>query len=141
MKISKTPIDEALKVLRPKWSIELVYQNLLGYKRFSQLQQRTGIAKNLLTQRLKSLIVDGIFKKVPVKSGDKRLEYRLTEKGLALLPVMIALHQWSDRWLVDGSRPGTLIDSGSDSEIAPLLPRNSADEIVNLYQVKMVFDR
>ena len=138
---SVTPVEQALKILQPKWSIELIYQNLLGYKRFSELQQCTGIARNLLTQRLKNLTAHGIFKKVPAKSGHKRLEYRLTEKGLALLPVMIALHQWGERWLPDDTTTATLIDSGTNSRIEPLLPRNTADELVDLHQIKMVLKR
>ena len=105
------------------------------------MEQRTGIAKNLLTERLEHLVAQGIFKKAPAKIGDKRLEYRLTEKGLALLPMMVALHQWSEKWLSNGTVAGKLIDTGSDSEITALVPRNSLDEPVNLHQVKIVFDR
>lgn len=137
----ETPVDLTLKILRPKWSIELIYQNMLGHKQFSELQQRTGIARNLLTQRLKTLTAQGIFKQVPRKTGSKRLEYRLTEKGLALLPVMIALHQWGECWIPHDSSPATLIDTGTNSKIKPLLPRNTADELVNLHQIKMVVDR
>lgn len=139
MSNQETPIDQTLKILRPKWSIELIYQNLLGYKRFSELQQRTGIAKNLLSERLKGLTANGIFKKVRAKNGIKRLEYRLTEKGLALLPVMIALHQWGEQWTPLTSSKSTLIDLDSNSELAPLQPRNAADQVVNLHQIKMVF--
>lgn len=135
---TETPFNLALDLIRPKWTLELIYQNLLGCRRFDQFQQELGIARNLLSTRLLSLTTHGILKKVPINQNGKRFEYRITEKGLSLLPMMIALHQWSDKWSVVGTENMRLIDSNTETEIAPLLPRNALDKEVDLYQIKLV---
>ena len=70
-----------------------------------------GIARNILTARLKKLCVNGILKRVPVKEGAKRHEYRLTAKGRDMIPLLISLTQWGDRWIFgEGNEPLIFID-------------------------------
>ncbi len=140
MKKSHSPFILALELIRPKWTLEIIYHSLMGCRRFDQFQNELGLARNLLSQRLSSLTAQGIFKKVPVNKHGKRSEYRITEKGLSLLPMMIALHQWSEHWIPSEGTSIKLIDATCEAEIAPLLPRNSHDKKVDLHQIKMILN-
>lgn len=68
----------------------------MGLRRFSELQQELGIAKNILSERLKRLVAEGILEKTSRNSGFS--EYRLTEKGLALQPILLSMTHWGDKY-------------------------------------------
>src|SRR5262249_59478702 len=70
-----------------------------GPRRFGDFESSLGIAKNILSARLQHLVDHGIFERVNVGSEGQRFEYRLTEKGEALLPVLTTLREWSDEWV------------------------------------------
>jgi DNA-binding HxlR family transcriptional regulator len=80
------------------WDADLVAQSFMGVCRFNDLQQELGISRHVLTLRLKELVRDGIFFRVQYHRGPSRYEYKLTEKGRDLLPVLVAMACWSDRW-------------------------------------------
>jgi DNA-binding HxlR family transcriptional regulator len=69
-----------------------------GLRRFDDLQQSLGIARNLLTDRLCRLVEHGVFEKVPYQEHPVRFEYRLTAKGLDLSQPLVALMRWGDQW-------------------------------------------
>lgn len=84
------------------WSLLVVKEAMLGTRRFVDFQQRLGIAKNILCNRLNRLVDSGVMSKVDAGEHGTRYEYRLTDKGRDLFTVIAALRQWSERW--NGSR-------------------------------------
>ena len=85
-------IAQALEQLGDWWTLMIVRDAFFGGRRFGDFEKSLGIAKNILTDRLKKLVANEIFVKVDA-------EYRLGPKGEALLPVLTALREWSDEWI------------------------------------------
>ena len=82
-----------------------------GVRRFDDMQRRTGMPRQVLSQRLGRLVAEGLLRKMPYReSGQRRRdEYRLTDKGLDLYPVLVALMQWGDRYEVGPAGPPVLL--------------------------------
>ena len=82
-----------------------------GVRRFEDMQRRTGMPRQVLSQRLARLVTEGLLRKVPYQeSGQRRrTEYRLTEKGLDLYPVLVALMEWGDKYAVGPPGPQVLL--------------------------------
>jgi len=93
------PSARALDVIGDWWSLLIVRDAFDGMTRFSEFQKSLGIAKNILTDRLRTLIESGILEAVPMRDGKARMEYRLTAMGKDLFPVMVALRQFGERHL------------------------------------------
>ena len=78
-----------------------------GVRRFDDMQRRTGLPRQVLSQRLSRLVDEGLLRKVPYQETDQRprSEYRLTEKGLDLYPVLVAMMAWGDKYAVGSAGP------------------------------------
>jgi DNA-binding HxlR family transcriptional regulator len=76
------------------WSLLIVRDAFTGKRRFGEFEKSLGVAKNILTARLRKLVADGVLELVPASDGSAFKEYALTEKGRGLLPVIVALAQW-----------------------------------------------
>ncbi len=96
-------VGRAMEILGEKWTILVVREVFLGIRRFEDLRVRTGIPRQVLTNRLATLVGHGILRREPyqVPGERSREEYRLTEKGFDLGPVLGALLAWGDRYLGD----------------------------------------
>ncbi|WP_183407807.1 winged helix-turn-helix transcriptional regulator [Nocardioides marmoriginsengisoli] len=81
-----------------RWSAALVYECGRGARRFEQLQQALGISRRILAARLVVLVGDEIMERRQYQVGPPRFEYQLTAKGLALLPILRAITEWSTDW-------------------------------------------
>jgi DNA-binding HxlR family transcriptional regulator len=90
------PVARALDVIGDWWSLLIVRDALIGRRRFGEFQKSLGLAKNILTTRLRMLVGEGILSTVPASDGSAYQEYVLTDKGRGLFPVMVALRQWSE---------------------------------------------
>ncbi|AKO53451.1 HxlR family transcriptional regulator [Marinobacter psychrophilus] len=95
---SNCSVARALNQVGDWWSLLVVLHAMYGTRRFVDFQQELGIAKNILCDRLARLVDNGVLKKVDVGEHGSRFEYRLTEKGRDLFPVVIALRQWGNKW-------------------------------------------
>ena len=93
------PSARSLDVIGDWWSLLIVRDAFDGLTRFSEFQKSLGIAKNILTERLRTLVDSGILELVPAAEGGTRMHYLLTEKGKDLFPVMVALRQFGERHL------------------------------------------
>lgn len=87
------PIARSLDVIGDWWSLLIVRDAMLGLRRFGEFQKSLGLSKNILTQRLKSLVANGILDSVPASDGSAYRDYVLTRKGRDLSTVLIALRQ------------------------------------------------
>ena len=104
-------VGHVLDIIGEGWSILIIREAFLGTRRFEDFQKRLGIARNILTARLKKLCASQILDRVPIKEGAKRHEYILTRKGKDLMPLLVALTQWGDRWVFgSGNEPVVFLD-------------------------------
>src|SRR5260370_14460718 len=93
------PVARSLDTIGEWWSLLIVRDALTGTRRFSDFQKRLGLAKNVLSARLKKLVACGIMEQVPASDGSAYREYALTPKGRELFPVIVALRQWGESHL------------------------------------------
>ena len=103
-------IAGALEVIGERWSLLIVRDILLGLRRFDELQAHLGIARNVLQTRLQRLQEHGVLDRHPYQERPPRFEYRLTEKGLDLWPMMVALMKWGDRYAAPAAGPPVLLE-------------------------------
>jgi DNA-binding HxlR family transcriptional regulator len=107
------PIARALDVIGDWWSLLIIRDALLGIRRFSEFQKNIGLAKNILTVRLRSLVEHGILNTMPASHGSAYQEYVLTPKGHGIFPILVALRQWSEEF---DARPEEIATSLVDKE-------------------------
>ena len=116
------PIARALDVIGDWWSLLIIRDAVLGQRRFGEFQKSLGIAKNMLTARLKLLVDEGILRLQPASDGSAWQEYVLTDKGCALQTVLVALSQWGNEFLFAENECGTvLVDSEQRKPLRKLL--------------------
>lgn len=111
-------IASTLEVIGERWTLLIVRDVFLGVRRFEDLQRHLGVARNILQVRLERLVEEGVLVKRPYQDRPLRCEYRLTEKGADLWPVLVAMLQWGDRYALDGAeRPMILQHRGCGGEL------------------------
>lgn len=94
-----------LEVVGERWSLLIIRDALFGgVTRFTDFARRLGLARNILAARLEGFVEEGIMERFSSK-GSAHQEYRLTQKGRDLAPVVIALTEWGDRWAAPNGRP------------------------------------
>jgi DNA-binding HxlR family transcriptional regulator len=93
-------IARSLSVLGERWMFVVLRQAFMGARRFEDYQQVTGIARNILTDRLNGLVEEGILERRPYAEhpGRTLYQYRLTEKGLELYPILLTLMKWGNKY-------------------------------------------
>ena len=102
-----------------------------GRTRFGEFQRSTGIAKNLLSDRLALLVDEGILAREDVGKSGTRYAYRLTPKGESLLPILVAMYQWGNEHVFGkGKEPVLLVDRNTGQPIETLLPRDRKGRIL-----------
>lgn len=102
------PIAHSTGLVGDRWSILIVRELLLGQSRFQDLQAQTGATSQMLAARLKRLEADGLIERRAYSERPPRHEYRLTPKGLHLMPVILALRAWGEQWCKpEGEIPAT----------------------------------
>jgi len=118
-------IARTLEVVGERWTLLIIRDVFLGLRRFDELQESLGIARNVLTDRLNRLVDEGIFERVAYSERPPRYEYRLTEKGLELNVALTALRQWGDEYLSE--KPPRLLRRKTDKKpvIAALVPKGT----------------
>jgi DNA-binding HxlR family transcriptional regulator len=96
-----------LAVIGEKWSLLVLREAFFGVRRFADFQRILGAPKAVLTDRLGTLVAEGVLSRTPYQAEGERQrhEYRLTDKGRDLYPTLVALMQWGDRYLTDGGEP------------------------------------
>lgn len=124
------PSARALDVIGDWWSLLIVRDAFDGLTRFSEFQRSLGIAKNILAQRLRTLIERGILEAVPPADGAAHQQYRLTDKGRDLFPVMVALRQWGEQYLfAPGEQFSKLVDRDTGEAVRLDVRTTSGDPI------------
>jgi DNA-binding HxlR family transcriptional regulator len=93
-------VAQSLEVIGEWWTLLILRDAFLGVTRFDDFAKRLGIARNVLTARLDTLVENDVLTRVPYDEARGRYDYRLTDKGRALLPVLTAIRQWGDEWIL-----------------------------------------
>jgi DNA-binding HxlR family transcriptional regulator len=102
-------VAQCLEVVGEWWSLLIVRDAFLGVSRFDELQERLGISRNVLNQRLAHLVDEGVLAKVPYSDHPPRYDYRLTDKGRDLWPVLTAMRQWGDAHAAPSGPPVQMV--------------------------------
>jgi DNA-binding HxlR family transcriptional regulator len=105
-------IARTLELVGERWTMLVIRETFLGRRRFDELAERLGIARNVLTDRLRRLVDEGVLEKVRYQERPERFEYRLTEKGVDLWPALVALLQYGDRYYAPDGPPMLLTHRG-----------------------------
>lgn len=115
------PIARALDAIGDWWSLLIIRDAFDGLRRFGEFEKSLGVAKNILTVRLRKLVADGILKTQPAEEGSRHQEYLLTEKGRALFPVIVSLRQWGEEFFYrKGETHSVLIDRKTKKPVSKL---------------------
>jgi DNA-binding HxlR family transcriptional regulator len=101
--VENCTVGRAMAILGERWTFVVLREVFNGVRRFEDMREHTEIPRQVLTNRLATLVREGILRREPYREPGERLrhEYRLTEKGFDLYPVLIAVWQWGDRYLAD----------------------------------------
>src|SRR5713101_7586384 len=92
-------VARALELVGERWTLLIIRDAFLGLRRFEEFQESLGIARNVLTERLKRLVEQGILERVRYSERPERYEYRLTHKGGDLNVSLTGLMLWGDKYL------------------------------------------
>ncbi|MEU4476274.1 helix-turn-helix domain-containing protein [Micromonospora sp. NPDC023888] len=105
--VENCTIARAMEILGERWTLVVLREVFTGIRRFDDMRVRTGIPRQVLTNRLTALVEQGVLRREPYREPGSRPrhEYRLTEKGLDLWPVLVAVLGWGDRYLAGPEGP------------------------------------
>ena len=133
-------IASALDIVGEPWTLLIVRDAFYGVRRFDDFQENLGIARNVLTARLKKLVEAGIFRKSAYRERPLRHEYRLTDKGAALFTVIVGLKQWGDRYgaAARDGKPMELVDRASGRPLEPGLIDVESGQRLDLTNVRAI---
>ena len=121
MEGAECPVARSLDAIGDWWSLLIVRDAFDGLRRFGEFQRNLGMAKNILSARLRTLVAHGIFDLVPASDGSAYQEYVLTEKGKGLFPLIIGLRQWGEAFFYeDGEAHSRVVDRDHGRPVRPL---------------------
>lgn len=116
------PVARGLSVIGDRWTMLVVRECFLGIRRFDQMQDRLGITRHVLADRLRKLESAGVLRREQYQDRPARFEYRLTERGKALYPILVSLIAWADENVPAESEPSIrLVDRETGIPIEPHL--------------------
>ncbi|MCK9541547.1 MAG: helix-turn-helix transcriptional regulator [Novosphingobium sp.] len=101
----------ALQVMGERWSFMILRAGFNGVCHFEEFLAVLGIARNILSNRLGKLVEHGIMERTPCPQDRRKVEYRLTEKGQDLLPALLALRQWGEKYGLGVPSNPVLVDA------------------------------
>jgi DNA-binding HxlR family transcriptional regulator len=103
------PVARSVDAIGDWWSLLIVRDAFDGLRRFGEFQKSLGVAKNILSARLRNLVAHGILETVPAPDGSAHHEYVLTQKGRGLFYVLVALRQWGETYFSGPGEPYTFM--------------------------------
>jgi DNA-binding HxlR family transcriptional regulator len=123
-------LPTALEAMGERWSFMILRGAFNGIRHFEEFLSEIGIARNILANRLNKLTAGGILHRTPCPDDRRKIEYRLTQKGLELLPAMIALRQWGEKWGSGIPSNPVLVDEQDHQPILPVTIRSFDDRVL-----------
>jgi DNA-binding HxlR family transcriptional regulator len=131
-------IAAALDTVGERWSFLILRGAFNGLKHFEEFQSTLGIARNILSNRLARLVEHGILGREPDPSDRRKVAYGLTEKGRDLLPVLLSLRQWGEKWISEKPSNPVLVDRLTRQPIADMAPRAADGRVLKLGEMEWV---
>jgi DNA-binding HxlR family transcriptional regulator len=131
-------IAQCLEIVGEWWSMLIVRDVFMGVKRFEDFQRRLGISRNILQQRLETLVGAGVLVRIPYSEHPPRSDYRLTDKGRDLWPVLTAMRQWGDRYAAPNGPPVQIAHKECGAVAEPVLVCGACNEPVGPRDFKAV---
>jgi DNA-binding HxlR family transcriptional regulator len=110
-------VARALEAIGDRWTMLVIRDAFLGIRRFEHFQRDLGIARNVLTDRLARLVEEGVVERRRYQEKPDRFEYRLTEKGVDLWPVLVSLMKWGDKHDAPGGPPTLMLHRDCGGEV------------------------
>jgi DNA-binding HxlR family transcriptional regulator len=110
-------IARTLEILGDRWTLLVVRNALVGMTRFDAFQNNLGLARNVLADRLARLTAEGILERVEYQSNPPRYEYRITDKGRDLWPVIVAIVGWGDAYYAPDGPPRVMMHAGCGGDV------------------------
>ena len=102
-------VGATLAIVGERWTMHVLREAFMGVRRFDEFRRNTGMARNILTDRLNRLVAEGILRRELYSEHPPRYEYRLTRKGVDLHGVLIELMKWGNRWAAHEDGPALLL--------------------------------
>jgi DNA-binding HxlR family transcriptional regulator len=131
-------LPAALEAVGERWSFLILRAAFNGLAHFEEFQSTLGIARNILSNRLGRLVEHEILQRVPDPSDRRRVAYVLTEKGRALLPALIALRQWGERWISGVPSNPVLVDRQTRHPVATMAVRAADGRALSLNELEWI---
>ena len=113
-----------MEILGERWTFLILHEAFHGVRRFSEMQRNLGIARNILSTRLQTLLRAGILERRRYQEEPERFEYRLTQAGRDLYPAVIAIMKWGDEYLAEEAGPPVVLRHSCGELIDPVLVCN-----------------
>jgi DNA-binding HxlR family transcriptional regulator len=128
------PVARTSDLIGDWWTPLVLRELFLGRHRFNDIQERTGMSRAILSERLKRLAAEAVVERVQYDDSPPRHEYRLTDKGLGLWDVIAAMWRFGDDWLFDESPGATveLVDQRTGAQIRPAMIDEVTGEALDL---------
>jgi DNA-binding HxlR family transcriptional regulator len=132
-------IAQSLEIVGEWWTLIVVREAFFGVTRFEEFQERLGVARNILSARLGTLVQAGILDRVVYDEARGRADYVLTRKGRALWPVLTSLRQWGDEWVVGRSHaPVNMVHTACGARSRGVMHCEQCGERLKLGEMSLV---
>ena len=129
-------VGAAADLLADRWTFLILREAFFGTRRFNEFAENLGLSRNILSNRLKMLVSQGIFEQRPYGPSKARYEYRLAQAGRDIFPIVVALLQWGDKYLVGSRGPSIVLKHtrcGNDTD--PLLVCSACHQPIELGEI------
>jgi len=138
---SNCSIGRTLQVLGEKWTLLIIRESFYGSTRFEQFHSVLKCPRNLLSERLAKLVEEGILERSEYREPGSRArhEYRMTDKGRELTPILYSLQEWGDRHMADPAGPPVLTrHAGCGKKLRVTLTCEGGHEVASVDEIEMV---
>lgn len=130
-------VARALEMVGDRWTLLILREAFLGVRRFERMRQDLGIARNVLADRLGKLVGAGVLERRRYQERPDRYEYRLTEKGSDIYPVLVSLLQWAGRYEAEDHETKVILEhKGCGNRTVPLLVCSECGERLQARDVR-----
>jgi DNA-binding HxlR family transcriptional regulator len=130
-------VARTIAVIGDTWTLLVIREAFFRVRRFDQMQRNLGIARNVLADRLQSLVGHGILERVQYQDRPPRYEYKLTQKGLDLYPTLVSLMQWGDKYASEAGAPVELVHRDCGHVTHPVLSCSHCGEELEPRRVRL----
>jgi DNA-binding HxlR family transcriptional regulator len=136
--LTNCALPAAVEAVGERWSFLILRGVFNGLHHFEEFQATLGIARNILSNRLARLVDHGILEREPDSCDRRKVAYSLTQKGRELLPVLIALRQWGERWVSGVPSNPVLVDRESRKPVATMAVRAADGRPLSLDELEWI---